>query len=109
MSITIFRCLKKPGFIDRARMYFLELNDNGLYMIALGKATAVTNVRSSLQQVIAAEAINYFQDKYEPEIVANEKRIAEGQLETMKSEKHCCFLTKSQVKKNLFPKKQMLL
>jgi len=30
MKHTINRCMKKPGLIDRARTYFVELNEKGL-------------------------------------------------------------------------------
>jgi hypothetical protein len=89
--------MKKPGLIDRARTYYLELNDKGLYIIALGKATAVPNVRGALSQVIADEAVNFMQKKFEVEIVANEQRLSNGKLEEMATEKHSHFLPVSQV------------
>ena len=92
MSLTIQRCLKKPGIIDRARMFYLEFNEKGLYVIATGKGTQVPTVRGPFAEVIAGKAVNFFIDKFEPEIVANEERIRTGQMETMAEEKHSFFL-----------------
>lgn len=92
MKHTIHRTMKKPGLIDRARTYFLELNEKGLYILALGKATVVPNARGALSQVIADEAVNFMQKKFEVEIVANEQRVAAGKLDEMAAEKHSHFL-----------------
>lgn len=97
MSLIIHRCLKKPGIIDRARMFYLEFNEKGLYVIATGKGTQVPTVRGPFAEVIAEKAVNFFIDRYEPEIVANEERIRIGQIETMATEKHSFFLSKNEI------------
>ncbi len=97
MKITIQRCFKKPGLIDRAKNYFLELNDKGLYIIATGNATLMPRTKNMLQEAIANAAVDHFKNKFEVDIVANEKRILNGELDAMANEKMCYFLEKNQV------------
>lgn len=97
MKLVIPRCYKAPGLIIRAKMYYLELNDRGLYMVALGNASATPVVRNPLQQMIADAAVSYFDAKYEKEIVVSEQLIASGQLDQLAAVKHSYFLQKHEV------------
>ena len=97
MKITIPRCYKPPGLIIRAKTYYLELNDKGLYAIALGNATAQPVTRSAIQQAVADAAVAYFDQRYEKEIVANETRIMQGQLDQLAAEKRSYFLPKNEI------------
>ena len=97
MKITIHRCLKKPGLIIRAKTYFLELNDKGLYVIALGNATQMPVARGIIEQAAANAAVKYFDSRYEVQIAANEQRIRNGELDQLAAEKYSHFLRKEEV------------
>lgn len=97
MKISIPRCYKPPGLIVRAKMYYLELNDKGLYMIELGNASAMPNTRNALQQMVADKAVAYFDAKYEKDIVATEQRLHNGELDQLATEKRSYFLQKQEV------------
>lgn len=97
MKISIPRSIKPPGFIIRAKTYFLELNDKGLYIIALGNATVMPNTRNYFQQAVANSAVKYFDAKYEVQIAANEQRLRNGELDTLAAEKYSYFLRKDEV------------
>lgn len=97
-KITVARCYKPPGLIVRAKMYYLELNDKGLYMIELGNASATPVTRNALQQMVADAAVEYFDAKYEKEIVVTEQRLRNGELDQLATEKRSYFLQKSEVK-----------
>lgn len=104
MKISIPRCIKPPGLIIRAKTYFLELNDKGLYMIALGNATVMPNTRSYFQQAVADAAVNHFQSKYEVQIQENLQRIRNGELDQLASSKYSYFLAKNDVREfNITP------
>ncbi|CAN5219603.1 hypothetical protein BH09BAC5_BH09BAC5_10430 [soil metagenome] len=47
--------------------------------------------------MIANAAVDHFKNKFEVEIVANEQRILNGELDTMANEKMSYFLEKNQV------------
>ena len=102
MKYTVDRCMKRPGLIDRARTYYLEFNEKGLYVIAIGKAGQKPYIPREMLVTVAAQAlakpiINKIEEKMEAEIVANEQRLASGQLESMAQEKHSRFLEKGQI------------
>ncbi len=96
-KITVTRCYKPPGLIVRAKMYYLELNDKGLYLIELGNASATPATRNALQQMVADAAVDYFDAKYEKEIVVTEQRLRNGELDQLATEKRSYFLQKSEV------------
>lgn len=97
MKITIPRTIKPPGLIIRAKTYYLELNNKGLYIVALGNAAVMPNTRNYFQQVVADSAVKYFDAKYEVEIAANEQRIRNGELDMLAGEKYSYFLRKEEV------------
>ena len=102
MKQTVNRCIKKPGLIDRARTYYLELNEKGLYIIAIGKAGQKPNLRQDNLVNIAALSLakklnNPFAIKMEEEIVANEERLAKGLMDEMVKEKNSFFLKKNEI------------
>jgi hypothetical protein len=97
MKITVTRCYKPPGLIVRAKMYYLELNDKGLYMIELGNASAMPRTRNQLQQMVAEAAVDYFDAKYEKDIVVTEQRLQNGELDQLATEKRSYFLQKNEV------------
>jgi hypothetical protein len=97
MNITIHRCLKKPGLIIRAKTYFLELNEKGLYVIALGNATQMPVARGVIEQAAANAAVKYFDNRYEKQIAANEQRIRNGELDRLATERHSHFLRREDV------------
>ncbi len=101
MNLIVNRTMKKPGLIDRARTYYLELSDLGLYIIALGKAGQKPHLRSNLvnnaAQALVKGIVHSIELKMEEEIVANEARIAAGNNKEMVLEKKSYFLTKNQI------------
>lgn len=97
MKITIPRCYKKPGFIVRAKIYYIELNDKGLYLVALGNASAMPRTHGMIQQYAAEKAVAFFDAKYEPEIQGNEQRIRNGELDSVVTGKHSYFVAKNDV------------
>lgn len=102
MKYTINRCMKMPGLIDRARTYFLELNDKGLYIIAIGKAGLEPNIRQDNLTNIAAMAIakkinSPIARKMEEEILTNEERLQNGKMEEIVREKKSYFLTTNDI------------
>lgn len=50
--IVIERCEKKPGIFIGARMYRLVLNDQGLYILELGKAMGARNKKNALADIV---------------------------------------------------------
>lgn len=102
MKHVVQRCMKRPGLIDRARTYYLEFNQKGLYIVAIGpagqkphfpKKTLVSEAAQALVSGIVAK----MEAKMEVEIVANEERLANGQLETMATEKKSYFISQNQI------------
>lgn len=67
--IIVEKCIKKAGLLTRARTYRLELHEDGLFILCLGKATGdFTDVRlTTLEKVVAKKALNFFEQKYEKE------------------------------------------
>lgn len=98
MKITVNRCLRKPGLLDGARSFYLELNDNGLYIINLGRSTiAVPQSADIISQAIANKALDIIQNKFEKRIRETELRIENGELKSLAQEKHSCFLTPDKI------------
>lgn len=98
MYYTVNRCIKRAGLIDRARTYCLLLNDDGLYILYLGKATGqMPESGDIITQVISDKAVNFFEQRYEKEISASEEKIKNGNLAEIAKEKHSFFLKKGQV------------
>jgi len=92
MNYSISRCTKPPGLIQRALTYYLELNEHGLYIICLGKATAQPIARDTLSQVVANEAVKFFDKRYEKEIQKNEEQLRKiGTIEMAKN-KNCFYI-----------------
>jgi hypothetical protein len=99
MKITIPRCYKPPGLIIRAKAYYIELNDKGLYLIELGNASATPNTRGALEGYIAEKAVAYFDAKYEKDYLITEERLRNGELDQLATEKRSYFLRKEEIKK----------
>lgn len=99
MKITIPRCYKPPGLIIRAKAYYIEFNDKGLYLVELGNASATPNTRSALQTYIAEKAVSYFDEKYEKDYLIVEERLRNGELDQLVTENRSYFLRKDEVKK----------
>lgn len=99
MKITIPRCYKPPGLIIRAKAYYIEFNDKGLYLVELGNASATPNTRGALQTYIAEKAVSYFDEKYEKDYLMVEERLRNGELDQLVTENRSYFLRKDEVKK----------
>ena len=99
MKITIPRCYKPPGLIIRAKAYYIEFNDKGLYLVELGNASATPNTRGALQTYIAEKAVSYFDEKYEKDYLIVEERLRNGELDQLVTENRSYFLRKDEVKK----------
>lgn len=91
MNYSITRCTKPPGLIQRALTYYIELNDKGLYLICLGKATVQPIARDPLSQVVANEAVKFFDKRYEKEIQKNEDELKRIGVSEMVKNKNCYF------------------
>lgn len=98
MKLTVNRCLKRPGLIDGARMYYLELNDEGLYLINLGRSTiAAPQSADFISQAIANKALNIIQNKFEKKIHETELRVEKGELKELAKEKHSYFFSNNDI------------
>lgn len=102
MKIVIPRSYKPPGLIIRAKAYYIEFNDKGLYLVELGNASATPNTRSALQTYIAEKAVSYFDAKYEKGYLIVEERLRNGDLDQLVTEKRSYFLRKDEVKQFSF-------
>ncbi len=99
MKITIPLCYKPPGLIIRAKAYYIEFNDKGLYSVELGNASATPNTRGALQTYIDEKAVSYFDEKYEMDYLMVEERLRNGELDQLVTENRSYFLRKDEVKK----------
>lgn len=97
MNYVIHRCVKPPGLIIRALTYYLELNDQGLYIICLGNATAQPNTHDIISEVIADQAVKFFDKRYEKEIKKNEEILQKDGVEKSLKNKRSYFLTPKQI------------
>jgi hypothetical protein len=97
MNYIIQRCTKPPGLIIRALTYYLELNDQGLYIICLGNATAQPNTNDIISEAIANQAVKFFDKRYEKEIQKNEEILKKDGLEKSLKNKRSYFLTLAQI------------
>lgn len=92
MNYSISRCIKPPGLLQRALTYYIELNENGLYLICLGKATVQPVTRDPLSQVVANQAVKFFDKRYEKEIAKNEEQLKTMGTNEMAKNKNCFLL-----------------
>ncbi len=98
MLHIIHRCIKKPGLIDRARTFYLELNDKGLYIICLGNTTQeVPRSGDLVAHAIATKAIHFIANRYEKKIKATEEQIQTKGVDEMVQTKHSYLFSKSEV------------
>ncbi len=98
MSLIIHRCIKRPGLIEGARTYYLELNNDGLHIICLGNATQeVPSSGNIASDIIAGKAINFIANRYEKKIREMEDRIQKEGVNVISKEKKSHFLTTSQI------------
>ena len=103
MKYIVGRCMKRPGLIDRARTYYLEFNDKGLYIIAIGPAgqkphfPRKTLVNEAAQALVKG-LVQKMEEKMELEILDNEQRIANGQLALLAMEKKSYVVPSNEIK-----------
>lgn len=98
MSLIIHRCIKRPGLIEGARTFYLELNNEGLHIICLGNATQeVPGSGNIAADIIAGKAINFIANRYEKKIREAEERIQKEGVSILSKEKKSYFLTPAQI------------
>jgi hypothetical protein len=98
MSNVIHRCIKRPGLIDRARTYYLELNTKGLYILCLGNATQeIPRSGDFVANAIATQAVNFIANQYEKKIRETETQIQTSGIDGVAQEKHSHFLLPSEI------------
>lgn len=98
MSLIIHRCIKRPGLIEGARTFYLELNNEGLHIICLGNATQeVPDSGNIAADILAGKAINFIANRYEKKIRETEERIQKEGVSILSKEKKSYFLTPAQI------------
>jgi len=98
MSLIVHRCIKRPGLIEGARTFYLELTEEGLHIICLGNATQeVPSSGNIASDIIAGKAINFIANRYEKKIRETEERIQKEGVSTVSKENKSFFLTPSQI------------
>lgn len=98
MEYTINRSIKRPGLIVGARTMFIQLNDQGLYVICLGNATQSPKPSNDLiVNFVADKAVDFFQNRYEKKIRETEARIKSENLDDLAKGKLCYFIPLEQV------------
>jgi len=94
----VHRCIKRPGLIEGARTFYLELTEEGLHIICLGNATQeVPSSGNIASDIIAGKAINFIANRYEKKIRETEERIQKEGVSTVSKENKSFFLTPSQI------------
>lgn len=89
--IIIDRCEKKPGVIVGARMYKLILNEDGLYVLQLGKAMGPRNQSNP----IADRILDNLQAKREKAHAEKEREMMSGNLKDLIDNKKNFLITKA--------------
>lgn len=95
MSIVIRRCVKKAGLIARARTFRLECDEQGLYVLCLGRATGemnfehLTSLERAAAKLATEKALSYYGDRYEKEHVQAEDELARVGAKAFASRPHC--------------------
>ena len=102
MLLVIQRCVKPPGFIFSARTYRIVLNNQGLYLIHLGKAMGVS-VQSG--GYVADKQAGYMVNKMEAALMkqleAREENIDNSNLDNeLESKESRYFKSPSEVQLN---------
>lgn len=98
MKLTVNRCLRRPGLLDGARTFYIELNDQGLFLISLGRSTiAAPKSADIISQAIANKALDMIQNKFEKKIREVEVKLENGELLSLVNTKHSHFLKPDEV------------
>jgi hypothetical protein len=104
--IIIEKCEKKPGIFIGARTYRLVLNDQGLYILELGKAMGYRNESN----IIADKILDKIQENREKQHTEKEKELNTGDLNLVVDNKKNFLVKKTDIKEvkianiNNFPK-----
>jgi len=96
-SIIIDRCIKKPGFIEGAKTYKLVLNENGLYIIEMGKAMGERVHHSGISGAIADKLIDKMEARREREIAGKQAELAQTDLDDLIKDKKNFLLNKESI------------
>lgn len=81
--IVIERCEKKAGIFVGAKTYRLVLNDEGLYILDLGKAMGARNERN----LIADKILDKIQDSRDKQREAKENELVAADLKSLLGDK----------------------
>ena len=92
--IIIERCEKKAGVFVGAKTYRLVLNEDGLYILDLGKAMGVRNERN----LIADKILDKIQENRENERQEKEKELNSADLKSLLANKKNVLLKRADVK-----------
>lgn len=92
--IIIEKCEKKPGVFVGARTYRLVLNEQGLYILELGKAMGYKNESN----IIADKILDKIQESREKQQAEKEKEFNTGDLDALIDKKKNFLIKKSDVK-----------
>ena len=93
-NIIIEKCEKRPGIIVGARAYKLILNDDGLYILELGKAMGHSNKSTAISDAI----LDKIQKKREGAHADKKEEIAKTDLNDLIDNKKNFLLTKQDIK-----------
>jgi len=92
--IIIEKCEKKPGIFVGAKTYRIVLNDEGLYIMELGKAMGYRNEGN----IIADKILDKIQENREKQYAEKEKELSSGDLNSLVDNKKNFLLKKADIK-----------